>query len=107
MRKHWPALNLGPSEGVLLQFVYIPPDNRRYELYNLDFRMESVIQGVCDYLDLEREAVKVMSRLSFVPTPRGCVRLMIDVIPKPKILSPGKPYKSGTYRSPGQRAERP
>lgn len=105
--KAFPTLKAGPQEALYVELTFIPPDSRRYELANLEHRMAAALSGFADYLELEPERVIAQSRLSLVPTPGGLVKVTFKVMGKPLRPDPNKPYKSGSYRSPGQRAERP
>lgn len=103
----WPTLKIAGHEALYADLVFIPPDSRRYELHNLETRFEAALEGFADYADIERERIVTTARMALVPTPGGLVKVTFRVMPKPLKPDPNKPYKSGTYRSPGQRAERP
>lgn len=59
--------------GVDLELVFIPPNLRRYSLQSLLQRMGPTLDGLADYLGIDRDELSARARISRAPTPGGSV----------------------------------
>lgn len=73
LRQAHPLLTVPDGHLVLIEFVFIPPDRRRYDDDNLVQRMKSARDGIADYLQVDDARFRQSQRVSSVPTPGGQV----------------------------------
>lgn len=68
-----------PAGGVSLEFVFIPPSLRRYNVDRLLARMAPAVEGIADYLGIDSADVRARARLSKAPAPGGQVLVLLDL----------------------------
>lgn len=73
MRQVHPLLKVPDNMVVDLEFVFVPPDRRRYDDDNLVHRMKSARDGIADFLQVDDARFRARHRVSAVPTPGGQV----------------------------------
>lgn len=89
LRRDLPTLKAPEGCIVDIEFVFVPPDLRRYDDDGLAARMKSARDGIADFLQVDDHRFRQHHRLSKVPTPNG------QVIVKLRFIEP----ESGTQAS--------
>lgn len=64
-----------------LEFVFVPPDRRRYDDDGLAARMKSARDGIADFLQVDDNRFRQRHRVSSVPTPGGQVIVKLRFLP--------------------------
>lgn len=85
VRRAAPLVNPPPDGGAALEFVFIPPTLRRYNVARLLQRMQPAVEGIADYLGIDSARVTARARLSKAPAPGGQVLVLLE------LTSPEKP----------------
>lgn len=85
MRRVHPTLRVKEGEVVALEFVFIPPNLRRYDDDGLATRMKAARDGIADYLQVDDHRFRQSHRLSTVPTPGGQVIVKLKILPAAEI----------------------
>lgn len=78
IRRAAPLASPPPGGGVALEFVFIPPSLRRYNLARLLRRMDATVEGIADYLGIDSASVRASGRLSRAPAPGGQVLVRVN-----------------------------
>lgn len=81
MRKYLAVLKVPPDHIVDLEFVFIPPDRRRYDDDGLASRMKATRDGIADFLQVDDSLFRQRHRLSKVPIPCGQVLVKLQFFP--------------------------
>lgn len=69
------------GHAVELEFVFIPPNRRRFDDDGLAARMKASRDGIADYLGCDDHCFRQTHRVSTVPTPGGEVLVKLRVVP--------------------------
>lgn len=85
MRRDLPTLKVPEGHLVDLEFVFVPPDRRRYDDDGLAARMKSARDGIADFLQVDDNLFRQRHRLSTVPTPGGQVIVKLRFFPASEI----------------------
>lgn len=64
--------------GAVLEFVFIPPNLRKYNAQTLLARMAPTLDGIADYLGIDSTQLQPRARISPAPTPGGQVLVKLD-----------------------------
>lgn len=62
-----------PAGGAALEFVFVPPNARRYSAQTLMRRMAPTLEGIADFLRIDVAQLDARARVSRAPTPGGAV----------------------------------
>lgn len=84
LRLAFPLLKVPDGHLVGLEFVFIPPDRRRYDDDGLAARMKAARDGIADYLQVDDHRFRQTHRVSSVPTPNGEVMVKLTILPAPE-----------------------
>lgn len=79
VRRAAPLASPPPGSGVSLEFVFIPPSLRRYNVDRLLARMAPAVEGIADYLGIDSADVRARARLSKAPAPGGQVLVLLEL----------------------------
>lgn len=79
-----PLIKVPPGHVVDLEFVFIPPNRRRFDDDGLAARMKSARDGLADYLQCDDHCFRQSHRVSTVPTPGGEVLVKLRISPAPE-----------------------
>lgn len=81
LRQAAPFLKVPEGHAVELEFVFIPPNRRRFDDDGLASRMKASRDGLADYLQCDDRCFRQSHRVSSVPTPGGEVMVKLRVCP--------------------------
>lgn len=81
LRQALPTLRVPDAWLVDLEFVFVPPDRRRYDDDGLAARMKSARDGIADFLQVDDNRFRQRHRISPVPTPGGQVIVKLRFFP--------------------------
>lgn len=85
-RKSVPLLKVPPGHYIAIEWVFVPPNLRRYDDDNLLARMKPHRDGIAQYLGVDDGIFRSSHRVAKVPTPGGQVLVKIQVLPEPAAL---------------------
>ena len=80
LRHSAPLLRVPAGAVVELEFVFIPPNLRRFDDDGLAARMKAARDGIADALGCDDHCFRQTHRLSTVPTPGGKVLVKLRVV---------------------------
>lgn len=84
MRLAAPKLIKVPHGHVVeIEFVFIPPNRRRFDDDGLASRMKATRDGIADYLGCDDNCFVQTHRVATVPTPGGEVQVKLRISPAP------------------------
>lgn len=84
LRRDLPTLKVPEGCIVDLEYVFIPPNLRRYDDDGLAARMKASRDGIADFLQVDDNIFRQHHRLSKVPTPGGQVIVKLRFLPAPE-----------------------
>ena len=74
-----PFLKVPPGHTVHIEYVFIPPNRRRFDDDNLAARMKPTRDGLADYLQCDDHCFVQSHRVAKVPTPGGEVLVKLRI----------------------------
>lgn len=84
LRRDLPTLKVPAGHIVDLEYVFVPPNLRRFDDDGLAARMKASRDGIADFLQVDDNLFRQHHRLSKVPTPGGQVIVKLKFLPAPE-----------------------
>lgn len=84
LRSLYPTLRVPDGASVHLEYVFVPPNLRRYDDDGLAARMKASRDGIADFLQVDDYRFRQHHRLSKAPTPGGEVIVKLWILPARK-----------------------
>lgn len=95
-----PLLKVPPGYVLLIEWVFVPPNHRRFDDDNLLSRMKPHRDGIAQYLGVDDNVFRSSHRVATVPTPGGCVLVKLQVLPAPENATESAAYAENGAETP-------